>query len=115
MDLPQVSEIPTLTYDELSEHKRLSRVNVERYLDIVEHIDKELQARSPTGNYKCMKCSHPKFEEHRLRAPQGGLGSFFGVESAQYTAIVCSRCKFSELYQGDVPIGQQALDFVFGR
>jgi len=115
MDLPSVSDIPSLTFDELTEHKRLSRVNLERYLGLVEHIDKELLVRSPTANYKCMKCGHTKFEEHRLRAAQGGLGSFFGVESAQYTSIVCSRCKFSELYQGHVPIGQQALDFVFGR
>ncbi len=115
MDLPSVSDISSLSFDELTEHKRLSRVNLERYLHLVEHIDKELLARSPTENYKCMKCSHTKFEEHRLRASQGGIGSFFGVESTQYTSIVCSRCKYAELYQGYVPIGQQALDFVFGR
>jgi predicted nucleic-acid-binding Zn-ribbon protein len=115
MDLPTIAEIPFLSFDELTEHKRLSRVNHELYLELVEHIDKELLARSPAANYKCMKCGHSQYEEHRLRASQGGLGSFFGVESAQYTSIVCTRCKFSELYQGSVPIGQQALDFVFGR
>ena len=114
MDLPSVSDIPSLPFDALAEHKRLSRVNLEHYLGLVEHIDKELLARSPTANYKCMKCGHTKYEEHQFRAPQGGLGSFFGVESAQYTSIVCSRCKFAELYQGSVPIGQQALDFVIG-
>jgi uncharacterized protein len=115
MDLPTIVEIPSLTFDQLAEHKRLSRVNLEQYLPIVEHIDRELLARSPTANYKCMKCGNTKYEEHRLRATQSGLGSFFGVETAQYTSVVCSRCKFSELYQGNVPIGQQALDLVFGR
>ena len=115
MDLPTIAEIPSLTFDQLAEHKRLSRVNLELYLPLVEHIDRELIARSPTTNYKCMKCGNTKYEEHRLRATQSGLGSFFGVETAQYTSVVCSRCKFSELYQGNVPIGQQALDFVFGR
>jgi uncharacterized protein len=114
MDLPSVSAIPSLAFDELIEHKRLSRVNLEQYLGLVEHIDNELLARSPTANYQCMKCGHTKYEEHRFRTSQGGLGSFFGVESAQYTSIVCSRCKFAELYQGYVPISQQALDFVFG-
>jgi predicted nucleic-acid-binding Zn-ribbon protein len=61
-----------------------------------------------------MKCSHGKYEEHQFRASKGGLGSFFGVESAQYKAIVCARCKFAEIYQGSVPVGQQALNFVFG-
>jgi predicted nucleic-acid-binding Zn-ribbon protein len=115
VNTPTADEIPSLSFDELVEHKRLSRVNLELYLGIVENIDRELLARSPTANYKCMKCGNSKYEEHRLRAAQGGLGSFFGVESAQYTVVVCARCKFSEFYQGTVPIGQQALDFVFGR
>jgi hypothetical protein len=115
VNLPSIADIPSLTFDELAEHKRLSRANVGLYMNLVEHLDRELLARSPSTNYKCMKCGHTKYEEHQLRAPQGGLGSFFSVESAQYTSIVCSRCKFAELYQGTVPIGQQALDFLFGN
>ena len=115
MNLPTINDIPFLTFDELTEHKRLSRVNVGLYMGLVEHLDRELLARSPSANYKCMKCGHTNFEKHQLRATKGGFGSFFGVESAQYTSIVCSRCKFSELYQGNVPVGQQALDFLFGN
>ena len=66
MNPPSVDEIPSLSFDELSEHKRLSRVNLKLYLSIVEHIDRELLARSPTANYKCMKCGNSKYEEHRV-------------------------------------------------
>ncbi|MCB1929314.1 MAG: hypothetical protein KDH17_14935 [Rhodocyclaceae bacterium] len=75
----------------------------------------ELEARSPTKNYRCMKCGHERFELNQIRATRTWLSSFFGVESAQYKAVVCARCKFTEFYEGRVPIGQQALDMVLGR
>jgi uncharacterized protein len=113
--VPACESIPALTHDQLSEHLRLAAVNVGHYQEVREALEEELQARSPTSSYKCMKCGHDKYELNQIRATRSWLSSFFSVESAQYKAVICARCKFTEFYQGTVPLGQQALDIVFGR
>ena len=113
--VPSRESIPSLTHDQLAEHVRLARVNAGHYLEVREAMETELQSRSPTSNYKCMKCGHERYELNQIRATRSWLSSFFSVESAQYKAVVCARCKFTEFYQGKVPLGEQALDIVFGR
>ena len=113
--VPSRELIPSLTHDQLSEHLRLADVNVGHYQGIRDALEKELDSRSPTANYRCMKCGHEKYELNQIRATRSWLSSFFSVESAQYKAVVCARCKFTEFYQGTVPLGEQALDIVFGR
>lgn len=113
--VPPRESIPSLTHDQLSEHLRLAGVNVAHYLEVREALEEELRSRSPTASYKCMKCGHEKYELNQIRATRSWLSSFFSVESAQYKAVVCARCKFTEFYQGRVPLGEQALDIVFGR
>lgn len=112
--VPTRESIPSLTHDQLAEHLRLANVNAGHYLEVREALETELKSRSPTSSYRCMKCGHEKYELHQIRAPRSLLGSFFGVESAQYSAVVCARCKFTEFYQGTVPVGEQALDFLLG-
>ena len=113
--VPTISEIPLLTHDQLTEHLRLAKVNADHYKHILQELERDLNARSSTQNYRCMKCSHNAFEVNQIRATRSLLSSFFGVESAQYKAIICKRCKFTEFYEGTVPLEQQALDAVFGQ
>lgn len=113
--VPSRESIPSLTYDQLSEHLRLASVNVGHYQEVREALEEELHSRSPTSSYKCMKCGHEQYELNQIRATRSWLSSFFSVESAQYKAVVRARCKFTEFYQGTVPLGEQALDIVFGR
>ena len=113
--VPKLDEVAALTHDQLAEHLRLSRVNAGHYLHVREGLEAELLSRSPTKNYRCMKCGHDAFERNQIRAPRSWLSSLFGVETAQYNAVVCVRCKFTEFYQGTVPLEQQALDIVFGN
>ncbi len=56
-----------------------------------------------------------EYEVYQLRAPQGFWSAFFDVQTAQYQAIVCARCSFTELYHGEVGIGQQVADLMFGK
>ena len=112
--VPSKDSITSLTHDQLSEHIRLAAVNAGHYLEVRDTLDKELQARSPTANYKCMKCSHGGYELTQIRATRSWLSSFFSVESVQYKAVVCARCKYTEFYQGNVPLTEQVIDFVFG-
>jgi uncharacterized protein len=115
LPLPKsASDIALLTYDQLAEHVRLSRSNVEKYQALLPLIRAELEARTPEKNFKCMKCGHAHFEPHEVRAADGPLSSLFGVEPARYRALVCQRCKFTELYQGNAHVAQQVLDFLLG-
>ena len=113
--VPELASIPNLTYDELAEHIRLARVNPGHYHEVWEFLKTELENRSPLKYYKCMKCAHTVYEQTQIRAPQGSLSSFFGVETAEYKAVVCARCKFTEFYEGSVPVGEQALNALFGN
>jgi predicted nucleic-acid-binding Zn-ribbon protein len=110
----QVADIPSLTYAELSEQLRLARVNPGHYANLIEPLQQELAKRSPTANYRCVKCAHDKYQRSEIRTARSFLSSFFNVQSAKYSAVVCKRCSFTEFYQGRVSPGQQALDFVFG-
>ena len=111
----QPANVQDLTHDELSEHLRLAKVNRAHYAHVVDTLEKEWANRSPTSNYRCMKCGHGRYQLNQIRTARSGLSAFFGVETAQYQAVVCSRCKFTEFYQGSVPLSQQVLDAVFGR
>ncbi|WP_041388556.1 zinc ribbon domain-containing protein [Polaromonas sp. JS666] len=113
--VPDAEAIPRLSHSELSEHLRLSKVNPGHYLHVTPLLEKELESRSPTAKYRCMKCGNGEFEVQAIRTARSLLGSVFGVESAKYTAVICRRCSFTEFYNGRVPPGEQALDFVLGR
>ena len=113
--VPSPEQVASLTYWELAEHLRLARLNSERYVAVHSLLQSEASARSPTAGYKCQKCAHGAFEVHKMRTSRSLLGSLFNLDSAQYTAVVCARCAFTEFYNGVVPAGEQALDFIFGR
>lgn len=113
--VPKLADVASLTYLDLVEHQRLSKVNPGHYLEIASSLERELAARSPTRDYKCAKCGHGQFDVQESRTSRSLLGSVFGVDSAKYTAVVCQRCSFTEFYFGVVTPGEQALDFLAGR
>ena len=110
----QTADVPNLSHVELAEHIRLSKVNPGLYVGLEDLLAEELAARSPSHNFKCMKCGHGKCEVDQIRGTRSFLSSFFNVQSARYTAVICSRCAFTEFYHGQVSAGEQAMDFVLG-
>ncbi|MES2582560.1 MAG: zinc ribbon domain-containing protein [Pseudomonadota bacterium] len=112
---PRAEDVASLPYFDLVEHLRLSKVNPGHYLEVTPVLDREIAARSPIANYKCVKCGHGEFELQESRTARSLLGSVFGVESAKYTAVVCRRCSYTEFYSGRVSPEEQALDFLVGR
>lgn len=112
--LPTRDDIPSLSHRELTEHLRLARVNPGPYAELREALECEQAARSPGTNYCCPKCGHDSFERSEIRTARSPLSSLFNVQSARYTAVVCSRCAFTEFYQGQVSAGAQALDLILG-
>ena len=107
-------EISNLSYDALVEHIRLSNVNSDEYLGLQIPLREELKSREPTIDYSCMKCSHTDCTEDQIRVSGGRLSSIFGIETNKYRVVVCDHCKFSEVYQGKVGVGDQIMDFFVG-
>lgn len=112
---PKPEDVASLSYTELVEHLRLSKVNPGHYQEVTLDLERELAARSPTANYKCTKCGRTGYELQESRTSRSLLGSVFGVESAKYTAVVCQRCSYTEFYSGRVSLEEQALGFLVGR
>ncbi len=115
MSLLKAEEIPNLSFEQLIEHIRLSKVNAAEYIGLSDLLKKEIKLREPTLDYVCKNCSHQEFEEHQLRATGGFISSLFDLQTEKYRVICCARCKYSELYQGVTGAGQVALDFIFGH
>ena len=107
-------EIQKLSYSELMEHVRLSPINSDEYVGLLDTLKKEIELRDPTINYKCHKCNHEHYSVQEFRAASGFLSSFFGVQTAKYSGIVCKRCAYTEFYHGAVSPSQQAMDLIFG-
>ncbi len=111
----ELEDIPNLTFDQLVEHIRMSKINSDEYTGLVKALDTELELREPTVSYKCKHCSHTEYEEHQLRASGGFFSAMFDIQTEKYRVITCKRCKFSEMYQGVVGAGQFAADILLGR
>ena len=63
--------------------------------------------------YACTKCGHTEYENREFQTTGNSLSGIFGVETEKYRVITCARCKFSEIYQGNVGFGQQLVDLFF--
>ncbi len=111
----KAEEIPKLTFDQLIEHIRLSKVNAAEYVGLSNLLKKEIKLREPTLDYVCKNCSNEEFEEHQLRATGGFFSSILDLQTEKYRVISCARCKYSELYQGTTDAGQVAIDFLLGN
>ncbi|MBL4660387.1 MAG: hypothetical protein JKY19_08525 [Alcanivoracaceae bacterium] len=86
-------QIPDLSYDELINHLRLSKVNSDEYIGLVILMKNELEDREPTINYSCKNCKHTKFDEQQLRSARGGFTAIFDIQTGLYQSIICQRCK----------------------
>lgn len=108
-------EIPNLTYDELLNHLRLSKVNSDEYVGgLVQLMKNELELREPTINYKCKNCGYTNFSEQQLRSSSGGFTAIFDVNNPFYRSISCQKCRYVELFEGKVSNTQIVLDTIFG-
>jgi predicted nucleic-acid-binding Zn-ribbon protein len=110
----QPDAVSELTFAELEEHLRLAKVNPGHYQHLVEPLHAERAKRDPVARFKCAKCAHEKCHTSELRGTRSFLSSLFNVQSARFFAVICSRCSYSEFYQGRVPPSEQAMDFIFG-
>lgn len=67
-----------------------------------------------TTGYRCPKCSWEACTTSEFRATGGFLTKFFDVQSKRFTTVICSRCRYTELYQADQSTLGNIFDFLAG-
>ncbi|MHC5248473.1 zinc ribbon domain-containing protein [Enterococcus sp. LJL120] len=64
--------------------------------------------------YVCEKCGNNHYEADQFQATGGNFAKIFDVQNKKFITISCSRCGFTELYQGSTSDGWNILDFLMG-
>jgi len=49
-------------------------------------------------DFKCPKCDSKEYSLSELRGSEGGIGAFFDLDNAIFTAVTCDKCKYTEFY-----------------
>lgn len=107
-------EIEALSYDELIEHVRLSKVRSDEYIGLISLMKEEIKKREPTIDYQCPHCQNKSYTEYQTRISGGRMSSIFDVGNIKLRMVVCQRCNRSELYKGKVGMAEQLVDFLVG-
>jgi len=63
-------------------------------------------------NYTCAKCGHRACEVVEVSATGGGIARFFDFQNRRFSAVVCERCKYTELYRTRASTLSKVLDFM---
>jgi predicted nucleic-acid-binding Zn-ribbon protein len=50
-------------------------------------------------NYQCLKCGNRDYETGEFRATGGILTKIFDVQSRRFTTVICTRCRYTDVYQ----------------
>jgi len=110
----KVEEIRSLSYEDLIEHIRLSKVRSDDYINTCLALREELEARDPTKDYECKQCDSNEFFVQQISGTGGFGSSFFDVQNVKFKGVICSRCTYTEFYKDEVHFGQQIVDFMLG-
>ncbi len=61
--------------------------------------------------YVCPKCGNTQFEADEIRTTGGRFSKIFDIQNKKFTAISCTKCKYTELYKGTTSAAGNILDF----
>ncbi|BDU50422.1 zinc ribbon domain-containing protein [Haliovirga abyssi] len=62
-------------------------------------------------NYKCPKCGNNSYETDTIATTGGGFSKIFDVQNKKFTAVTCTRCKYTELYKAETSMLGNIFDF----
>jgi predicted nucleic-acid-binding Zn-ribbon protein len=51
--------------------------------------------------YRCQKCGNPRYETGEIRASGGFWSKIFDVQNKRFTTVICTQCRYTEIYQAD--------------
>jgi len=49
-------------------------------------------------SYRCPKCENTSYETRELRGAGGFWSKIFDVQGQRFTAVICERCRYTELF-----------------
>lgn len=61
--------------------------------------------------YMCPKCGNLKYESSEVRTTGSFLAKIFDVQNVKFTAVTCTKCRYTELYKADSSTLGNILDF----
>lgn len=63
--------------------------------------------------YSCAKCGNWKADIDEIRTTGSGFTKLFNIQNRRFTAVICSKCGFTEFYSGRKSSGvSNVLDFL---
>ncbi|HMA76975.1 MAG TPA: zinc ribbon domain-containing protein [Candidatus Krumholzibacteriaceae bacterium] len=62
-------------------------------------------------NYLCPKCRGTRYETGEIRTTGGFLSKIFDVQSNKFTTVVCTKCRYTEIYKADSSMLGNIFDF----
>lgn len=63
--------------------------------------------------YTCVKCGNRNADTDEIRTTGSGFTKYFNIQNRKFTAVICTRCGFTELYKGSASSGaSNVLDFL---
>jgi len=64
-------------------------------------------------NFICTKCGNRKAETDEIRTTGSGFTKYFNIQNRKFTAVICTKCGFTEFYRGRPSSGaSNVLDFL---
>ena len=63
------------------------------------------------ANYRCPKCQNREHEVLQVSTTGGGIARFFDFQNRRFSAVVCQRCKYTELYRTEASLLSKVIDF----
>lgn len=61
--------------------------------------------------WQCTKCGNKEFETDKFAATGGGFSKIFDIQNKKFTTVICTRCKFTEIYKADTSTLGNVFDF----
>ncbi len=52
-------------------------------------------------DYRCPKCGGTRCEVAEIRAAGGFWSKIFDVQGKRFSTVICSHCRYTELYAAD--------------
>jgi uncharacterized protein len=65
-------------------------------------------------NYSCPKCGSNQHTMEEISTTGKFWSRAFDIQGKRFTAVICSKCKFTELYRIPLSKFQQVMDFMIG-
>jgi predicted nucleic-acid-binding Zn-ribbon protein len=63
-------------------------------------------------NWSCPKCNTRVYETDEIRATGGIFSKLFDVQNKKFTAVTCSKCRYTELYKAESSTLGSIFDFL---